>query len=318
MASRGRLSSARPISSSTSAATYRLRPTPRATPLRVALSPPPPPPSRYHSSSAFEDADSESLWKLLVEGEQPPKSHRIDIAAGDGGVEIVEAGSGGGYGARVWDAGGVLAGHLAADGAMRAKLAAGATVLELGSGTGVVGITAACLGARVVLTDGAEALLPVMEANVARNARRMAAAGGACSVAPLLWGEADGDETAVQRQLAAVRAALSALTRGEGENEAEAAPTLILASDCLYSWNGSRQLLATLLALCGRRTEVLLSYTDRDAHAAEGSDGARFLSTCEWFFEAETLALGDTREHEGLGGMHHVIRLVPHDVHHNF
>jgi methylase of polypeptide subunit release factors len=33
------------------------------------------------------------------------------------------------------------------------ELQQGATVLELGAGTGVVGVSMACMGARVVLTD---------------------------------------------------------------------------------------------------------------------------------------------------------------------
>lgn len=66
---------------------------------------------------------------------------------------------------------------------------AGARVLELGSGTGVVGLAAACLGAHVTATDLPEAL-PQLQGNIALNASAVAAAGGSIEAQPLDWAAA--------------------------------------------------------------------------------------------------------------------------------
>nr|GEV84247.1 lactate dehydrogenase/glycoside hydrolase, family 4, C-terminal [Tanacetum cinerariifolium] len=62
-------------------------------------------------------------------------------------------------------------------------------ILELGSGTGIVGITAAAiLGAEVTVTDLPH-VLPNMEYNVELNGEVMVPRGGVVCVAPLNWGE---------------------------------------------------------------------------------------------------------------------------------
>ena len=67
-------------------------------------------------------------------------------------------------GARIWDAGLALSQMLAEQDGLSGK-----RVLELGSGCGIGGLTAAAAGAAVTLTDGAEAMLPLLEANIAAN-----------------------------------------------------------------------------------------------------------------------------------------------------
>ncbi|KAJ1273135.1 hypothetical protein BS78_06G257300 [Paspalum vaginatum] len=87
-------------------------------------------------------------------------------------------------GSWLWDASLVLATHLAADARAGARLR-GATVVELGAGTGLPGIAAvACLGAaRCVLTD-VPALLPGLRANADANGLDAARA----DVRGLRWG----------------------------------------------------------------------------------------------------------------------------------
>ena len=67
----------------------------------------------------------------------------------------------------------------------------GATVLELGAGSGLVGITAARLGAaRVVITDGDQTSVDLARQNLAANVvgNAASAAPPAVSVDRLLWG----------------------------------------------------------------------------------------------------------------------------------
>ncbi len=69
------------------------------------------------------------------------------------------------YGVALWPAAIALAHELAA----RAGELRGARVLELGAGTGLPGIVAASLGARVVQTDRQELAMSVCRRNVERN-----------------------------------------------------------------------------------------------------------------------------------------------------
>ena len=65
----------------------------------------------------------------------------------------------------------------------------GASVIELGSGTGACGLYAGALGARsVTLTDGAAASLPLARANIARNAHLLPE-GTEMRAERYLWGE---------------------------------------------------------------------------------------------------------------------------------
>ncbi|THH04703.1 hypothetical protein EW146_g10113 [Bondarzewia mesenterica] len=86
-----------------------------------------------------------------------------------------------GCGGVTWPAGEVLARYLARRGP---RALAGKNVLELGSGTGLVGLVAALLGARVCITDQAP-LIPLIHRNVALN--RLSPS--LCIPAELNWGD---------------------------------------------------------------------------------------------------------------------------------
>ena len=95
-------------------------------------------------------------------------------------------------GSRVWPAAVRLVQELQTP-TWRQRLRASRACIELGSGTGAVGLAASVLGAaNVVLTDLPE-LLETCERNAARNAARAA---GTVTCAPLAWGEAAAAEPA--------------------------------------------------------------------------------------------------------------------------
>ena len=69
-----------------------------------------------------------------------------------------------------------------------AELVRGQKILELGSGTGIVGITLASLGAQVTLTDTA-GLLPLLQSNLNQNLHSISAASGSAVAAALDWND---------------------------------------------------------------------------------------------------------------------------------
>lgn len=80
-------------------------------------------------------------------------------------------------GCKIWDAGRILSSKVSA------MDLSGKRVLELGSGTGVGGLTAAACGASVCLTDRSPAMLSLIESNAAANGLEERV-----RVCPLSWG----------------------------------------------------------------------------------------------------------------------------------
>jgi len=137
----------------------------------------------------------------------------------------------------IWDAAIVLAKYLdltcKSDNWLRGK-----NVLELGAGLGCAGLTAACLGANVVLTDLEEAL-PMLEKNIRVNEQVWKNLGGAAEAKVLKWGK---------------------------DVNLDFKPDIVLLTDCVYYEESVQPLLHTLETLCDSDcgTYAILSQEERD------------------------------------------------------
>ncbi|XP_015522597.1 protein N-lysine methyltransferase METTL21D-like isoform X1 [Neodiprion pinetum] len=141
----------------------------------------------------------------------------------------------------VWDASLVLAKYLdvlCSENRLGKNWLVGKKVLELGAGLGCVGMTAACLGAEVVLTDLAN-VLPALNKNIEMNKDLWKQSGGSARAEELDWSK---------------------------HAEIDFKPEIILLADCVYYTESIEPLLDTLERLCGARndTYALLSQEERD------------------------------------------------------
>lgn len=168
----------------------------------------------------------------------------IDLQVAEGEALTIDSG------ARIWDAGLALS-ALLADPSL-----AGKRVLELGSGTGVGGLSAAAAGAQVLLSD-LPANVPLLEANIAAN--RM---GHAARAVQLRWGcAADEYQAALGGQF-----------------------DLICGSDLLYAPNTFDDLLSSLVRLSTPgRTQVLFTYPTRYTEDIFFEIVACFFEECETY-----------------------------------
>eukprot|EP00696_Hemimastix_kukwesjijk_P019945 gnl/Hemi2/9411_TR3272_c0_g8_i1.p1 gnl/Hemi2/9411_TR3272_c0_g8~~gnl/Hemi2/9411_TR3272_c0_g8_i1.p1 ORF type:complete len:287 (-),score=21.08 gnl/Hemi2/9411_TR3272_c0_g8_i1:132-992(-) len=129
-------------------------------------------------------------------------------------------------GASVWDSALVMSKYFA----KRVELVKGKRAIELGSGTGLVGMAAALLGAHVVLTDQFEVLEHLQENVAANNLSDIA------PVRELSWGS-------------------------EGQWASFDGPyELIFASDVLYDDTGARLLAETFWLLADCNSVIFLAY----------------------------------------------------------
>jgi len=116
----------------------------------------------------------------------------------------------------------------------------GKGVVDLGAGTGAVGVVAAALGAAAVVTDR-PLLLPLMQYNVSQNTQ----VSKLCKALPLEWGDV--------KQADAVKQALS-----------PARVDLVTVADCVYYNEAIGPLVESLCHLCSESTTVLCCYEERD------------------------------------------------------
>ncbi|KIK65598.1 hypothetical protein GYMLUDRAFT_978907 [Collybiopsis luxurians FD-317 M1] len=139
---------------------------------------------------------------------------QVDASPGCGGV--------------VWPAGQILSSYLIRRGS---EFLQGRRVVELGSGTGLVGLIAASLGASKVWITDQVPLLDIMRQNLAMNSLQN------CTVAELDWGSSI--PTAIPQ------------------------PDIILAADCVYFEPSFPLLVQTLDALSTQETTILFCYKKR-------------------------------------------------------
>ena len=163
--------------------------------------------------------------------------------------------------ARVWDSGLVFARWVTHH--RHALRLDGAHAIELGAGVGTSGLAAAVCGARVLLTDVADAL-PLLDANARANAPLCA---HTPRVGELCWG---GEAAHVH----------DAMARAWGS----ARPDIVLASDVVYDPEGYGPLLATLRVL-GGGCDVRLIVAHRSRHP----DEAHFWEAAAKHFEVRVL-----------------------------
>ncbi|XP_068111819.1 protein N-lysine methyltransferase METTL21D [Hyperolius riggenbachi] len=164
---------------------------------------------------------------------QPAEVFIRELQLGDGRALGIRQLSSGDVGCVVWDAAIVLAKFLERQESAEPGLLRGRALLELGAGTGIVGIAAAALGAHVTVTD-LEELQDLMNTNIDSNAHLIT---GSCQAKVLKWGEEIPDSLRP--------------------------PDYILIADCIYYEESLEPLLKTLHNLSGPDTCIFCCYEER-------------------------------------------------------
>lgn len=178
----------------------------------------------------------------------------------------------GDVGCVVWDAAIVLTKFLEVNslktGTDAGKcLIKGRTVLELGSGTGCVGLAAAIMGAsKVTITDLPE-FLGLMEKNIMENRDRL---GCPVEARELSWGN-------------------------EQQMRQFPIPEVVLVADCIYYEQSLEPLVSTLHKVCSPDTIVLLSYEERTT-GNKPQLQKKFFDMMEEHFCKEKIALEEQHE----------------------
>ncbi|KAJ1678478.1 Protein-lysine N-methyltransferase efm6 [Spiromyces aspiralis] len=151
----------------------------------------------------------------------------------------------GGVGTTIWDSAHVLARYFERCVREQTLDLTDKHVLELGAGTGLVGLTIARLapGARRVTLTDKRPIIPLLERNVAANA-----SSSAC--APLIVQELDW--SAVHN------------TDTDTTYIAPFPPDIVVASDCIFVPELYNIFLNALNAVCGPETQVYLALESRD------------------------------------------------------
>ncbi|KAL0969084.1 hypothetical protein UPYG_G00222420 [Umbra pygmaea] len=161
-----------------------------------------------------------------------------DVERNDGSVLKIKQCFKGDVGCVVWDAAIVLSKYLETksfvDPASGLNMWVNKTIVELGAGTGVVGIMAASLGAQVTMTD-LEDLQSLLQVNIEDNQALISS--GSITAKVLKW--------------------------GENVSEFLPHPHFILMADCIYYEQSVKPLVETLKQLAGPETCIICCYEQR-------------------------------------------------------
>lgn len=161
-----------------------------------------------------------------------------EIEKNDGSVLRMYQCSKGDVGCVVWDAAIVLSKYLETrqfyNVESDASTWSGKNIIELGAGTGVVGLVAASLGANVTVTD-LEDLQPLLQLNIRKNQELIRTSSITAKV--LKW--------------------------GENVEDFLPHPHYILMADCIYYEQSVEPLVETLKLLAGPETCIICCYEQR-------------------------------------------------------
>eukprot|EP01043_Picozoa_sp_COSAG02_P033796 COSAG02_NODE_2325_length_9132_cov_16.589752_5_plen_252_part_00 len=133
----------------------------------------------------------------------------------------------------------------------------GASVLDIGAGTGLLGLACASFGATVVLSDFWDSTLALLHANAAANAARIAEAGGGpLHVAKYDWRQqfpiSCDDVDALSQRRTETSSAVRSTTRSSGCFD------FVVGTDILFSADVVPLVVGVLGAVCDNATHVLL------------------------------------------------------------
>jgi len=170
--------------------------------------------------------------------------------------------SGRGTGWTVWDCSVVLSKYLEYSNA--GTQLTGKTVVELGAGPGLAGLTSAFLGARVIITDLAE-VVPLIRQNIDANADKITAAGGSALARELDWFKAESQVPEIANLMVENRVSIDI----DGSSPANV-PDVVLSADVIWIDELIEPLLDTISRLVppfAVHTIVLLAYQSRSTRA---------------------------------------------------
>ncbi|KAI4889195.1 hypothetical protein NFI96_012970 [Prochilodus magdalenae] len=183
----------------------------------------------------IETYDHERINMAAISDQDDTSSYFIrEIEKNDGSVLKMYQCSKGDVGCVVWDAAIVLSKYLETEQLRNSQTWSCKKTVELGAGTGLVGIMAASLGANVTVTD-LEDLQPLLELNICENQNLIST--GSITAKVLKWGE---DVTDFLPH-----------------------PDYILMADCIYYEQSVEPLVQTLNLLSGPKTCIICCYEER-------------------------------------------------------